>query len=91
MRAGTRGVELHFAHSYLIHQFLSCMFNRRTDDYGGPIGNRIRLPMRIVETVRAAVGNDFVVGVRLGMTDFLDGAHDLADTTVVVNALKDSG
>ena len=88
---GYQGVELHFAHSYLIHQFLSSMFNRRTDEYGGPIENRIRLPMRIVDAVRAAVGDDFVVGVRLGMTDFLDGAHDLADTIVVVSALRDSG
>ena len=88
---GYQGVELHFAHSYLIHQFLSSMFNRRTDGYGGPIENRIRLPLRIVDAVRSAVGGDFVVGVRLGMTDFLDGAHDLADTVVVVDALKDSG
>ena len=87
---GYQGVELHFAHSYLIHQFVSPMFNRRTDDYGGPIENRIRLPMRIVDAVRAAVGDDFVVGVRLGMTDFLDRAHDLADTIVLVGALKDS-
>lgn len=88
---GYQGVELHFAHSYLIHQFLSSMFNRRTDGYGGPIENRVRLPMRIVDAVRAAVGRDFVVGVRLGMTDFLDGAHDLADTIVVVDAMADSG
>ena len=88
---GYQGVELHFAHSYLIHQFLSSMFNRRTDDYGGPIENRLRLPIRIIDSVRAAVGSDFVVGVRLGMTDFLEGAHDLADTILVVTALKESG
>ena len=88
---GYQGVELHFAHSYLIHQFLSSMFNRRSDGYGGPLENRLRLPMRIVDRVRAAVGRDFVVGVRLGMTDFLDGAHDLADTIAVVTALRDGG
>ena len=88
---GYQGVELHFAHSYLIHQFLSSMFNRRSDEFGGPLENRLRLPMRIVDTVRAAVGRDFVVGVRLGMTDFLDGAHDLADTVAVVAALRDGG
>ena len=88
---GYQGVELHFAHSYLIHQFLSSMFNRRTDEYGGPIDNRLRLPMRIVEAVRGAVGADYVVGVRLGMTDFLEGAHDVADTIAIVTALRDSG
>ena len=88
---GYQGVELHFAHSYLIHQFLSSMFNRRTDEYGGPIDNRLRLPMRIVEAVRGAVGADYVVGVRLGMTDFLEGAHDAADTIAIATALRDSG
>jgi len=88
---GYQGVELHFAHSYLIHQFLSSMFNRRTDEYGGPVENRLRLPMRIIESVRSAVGPDYVVGVRLGMTDFLEGAHDVSDTIAIVTALRDSG
>ena len=88
---GYQGVELHFAHSYLIHQFLSSMFNRRTDEYGGPLENRLRLPMRIIEAVRSAVGADYVVGVRLGMTDFLEGAHDVHDTIAIVTALRDSG
>ena len=88
---GYQGVELHFAHSYLIHQFLSSMFNRRTDEYGGPVENRLRLPMRIIEAVRSAVGPDYVVGIRLGMTDFVDGAHDVSDTIAIVTALRDSG
>ena len=88
---GYQGVELHFAHSYLIHQFLSSMFNHRTDEYGGPVENRLRLPMRIIGAVRSAVGADYVVGVRLGMTDFLEGAHDVSDTIAVVTALRDSG
>ena len=88
---GYQGVELHFAHSYLIHQFLSSMFNHRTDEYGGPVENRLRLPMRIIGAVRSAVGADYVVGVRLGMTDFLEGAHDVSDTIAIVTALRDSG
>ena len=74
---GYDGLELHFAHSYLIHQFISPMFNFRDDDYGRSFENRLRLPLEILAEVRRRVGTDTVVGIRMGMTDFLDGALEL--------------
>ena len=69
--AGFDGVELHFAHAYTMASFLSVM-NARTDEYGGSFANRMRLPLEVVEEVRAAVGRDFLVGCRyLGSEDIL--------------------
>jgi 2,4-dienoyl-CoA reductase-like NADH-dependent reductase (Old Yellow Enzyme family) len=62
---GLDGVEIHGAHGYLFHQFLSPLTNRRSDDYGGSLENRMRLLVRTLEAVRAAVGEDYPVGVRL--------------------------
>lgn len=87
LAGGYDGIELHFAHSYLVHQFLSPMFNRREDEYGGSLENRLRLPIQIIDAVRTAAGPDVVLGVRLGMSDFLEGAYTLTDVTEVAVAL----
>ena len=65
VRAGFDGVEIHGAHGYLIHEFLSPKSNRRTDAYGGSLENRMRFGVEVLEAVRAAVGRDAVVGLRL--------------------------
>ena len=56
--AGFDGVEVHIAHSYLLHEFLSPLYNKREDDYGGSLENRIRFAREVVESVRNRVGND---------------------------------
>ncbi len=66
-------LELHMAHGYLLHQFLSPVSNRRSDEYGGDLGGRMRFPLEVFEAVRAAFPADRPVGVRVSATDWLDG------------------
>lgn len=84
---GFGGVELHAAHGFLLSQFLSPLFNRRTDDYGGSIENRMRLTLEVVEAVRDAVGPAFPVGIKLNATDQLEGGLSQEDALAVVHAL----
>src|SRR5208337_390364 len=63
--AGFDGVEIHSAHGYLLNQFLSPLTNKRTDEYGGDVENRIRIHLQVIEAVRSAIGPDFPVQVRL--------------------------
>jgi 2,4-dienoyl-CoA reductase-like NADH-dependent reductase (Old Yellow Enzyme family) len=70
---GFDGVEVQLGHGYLIHQFLSPMFNHRDDEYGGSLENRCRLGRRVLAAVRNRVGDDYVVGVRISVGDLLPG------------------
>jgi len=79
-QAGFDGVELHSAHGYLLNQFLSPLTNRRTDRYGGSLENRLRLHIEVIEAVRDAVGPDFLLLLRLGAQDYLEGGTVLADS-----------
>ncbi|MHC2998577.1 oxidoreductase [Microbacterium sp. HJ5] len=76
--AGFDGVEIHMAHGYLLHQFLSPLYNARTDGYGGDLDGRTRFAREVLRAVRARVGDDFTVGVRIVANEFhpdgLDGA-----------------
>ena len=72
--AGCDGVELHAAHSYLLGQFLSPAFNDRTDRYGGSVRNRCQVLLEIGEAIRAQVGDDFTVGVRISFDEFMGDA-----------------
>lgn len=67
--AGFDGVELHFSHGYLHQQFLSFVYNKRTDEYGGTLENIVRFPIETMQAVRDAVGPDFVVGIRVSMDE----------------------
>ncbi|MCU1719059.1 FAD-dependent oxidoreductase [Pseudomonas sp. 5P_3.1_Bac2] len=67
--AGFDGVELHFSHGYLHQQFLSFVYNKRTDEYGGTLDNIVRFPIETMQAVRDAVGPDFVVGIRVSMDE----------------------
>jgi NADPH-dependent 2,4-dienoyl-CoA reductase/sulfur reductase-like enzyme len=78
-------------HGWLLHQFLSPIWNRRTDDYGGSFENRLRLPLETVSEVRSRVGDDFVVGARISMTDGVDGGLVVEDAIDVANALNERG
>lgn len=89
--AGLDGVEVHGAHGYLIQQFLSRNANRREDDYGGDLPNRMRFLLEVMRAVRAEVaGPGFAVGIRLA-TDLTDGGVTVADNQAVVAALEAEG
>ena len=72
VRAGFDAIELHAAHGYLLHQFLSPVANKRTDLYGGSLENRMRLPLEILQAVRAAVPANIAVGMRVSATDWME-------------------
>lgn len=89
--AGFTGVQVHAAHGYLLSQFLSPRTNRRSDDYGGSLENRARLLMDTVVAIRAAVGADYPVAVKLNSADFQKGGFDFADSLQVVEWLEQAG
>ena len=90
-RLGLDAIELHGAHGYLLHQFLSPISNVRSDAYGGSLDNRMRFPLRVFEAVRAAVPASMAVGMRISATDWVDGGWDLAQSRVFVEALRTRG
>ena len=87
--AGFNGVQIHAAHGYLISQFLSPLANRRTDAWGGALENRARFLVETVKAVRAAVGDDFGVGVKLNSADFQKGGFAFDDCIAVAAMLAD--
>ncbi|MEX0371569.1 MAG: oxidoreductase [Tateyamaria sp.] len=87
---GFGGVQVHAAHGFLLSQFLSPLFNQRTDAYGGPIEHRMRLTLEVVDAVRRAVGPSFPVGIKLNATDQLEGGLSQEEALVVVQALERS-
>ena len=84
---GFTGVEIHAAHGFLLSQFLSPLFNRRGDRYGGPIQARMRIVLEVVAAVRAAVGPAFPVALKLNATDQLEGGLAADEALVVADAL----
>src|SRR5215469_15726382 len=89
--AGFDAVELHFGHHYLVSAFLSPRWNRRTDDYGGPVANRARLALRILRSVRASVGDRLAVTAKLNMTDGVRRGLTVADSIEVARLLQAEG
>lgn len=89
--AGFDLLELHAAHGYLLHQFLSPISNQREDEYGGSLENRARLLLRIVTAVRAAAGDDVPVLVRFSATDWVEHGWDENQTATVAEWAKDAG
>ena len=90
-RLGIDAIEVHCAHGYLLHQFLSPIANRRTDRYGGSLENRMRFPLEIFEAVRAAFPSTKPVGLRVSATDWVEGGWDLPQTIAFVQELKQRG
>ena len=88
---GFDGTEVHISHSYLLHQFLSPLYNKRDDAYGGSLENRLRLAREVIDEVRRRVGPDFVVGVRISLSDFIPGALAVEDAVAVARALEQDG
>ena len=89
--AGYDAVQIHAAHGYLLSEFLSPFFNRRTDAYGGDARGRTRLAMEVVGAVRASVGSDYPVLIKLNSEDFLPGGITVDDMLVTAAAVQEAG
>jgi len=90
-RIGFDAIELHAAHGYLLHQFLSPVSNRREDAYGGSLENRMRFPLEVFDAVRAEWPGDRPLGVRISARDYLDGGWSLEDSVAFGRRLADRG
>ena len=90
-RLDLAAVQLHGAHGYLLHQFLSPLSNRRTDEYGGSLENRMRFPLEVFDAVRAAFPGDRPVTMRVSATDWVEGGWDIEQTIAFAQALEVRG
>ncbi|MBK6009446.1 NADH:flavin oxidoreductase/NADH oxidase [Ramlibacter ginsenosidimutans] len=91
VRLGFDGIEIHGAHGYLLHQFLSPLANERTDAYGGSLENRMRFPIEVFDAVRAVVPARIPVWMRISATDWVPGGWDIEGTIALSQALKPRG
>jgi len=91
LAAGFRVIEVHAAHGYLLHEFLSPLSNHRTDEYGGSLENRMRLALRVADRVRRAVPDELPVFVRISATDWVEGGWDADQSVVLSRRLKELG
>lgn len=89
--AGFDGVEIHAAHGYLLNQFFSPLTNKRADQYGGDVTGRIRMHLEVIAAVRAAVGDDFPVLLRLGAVDYLEGGSRIEDAALAAAEFERAG
>ncbi len=90
-RLGIEAIELHCAHGYLLHEFLSPLANQRGDEYGGSLENRMRFPLEVFDAIRAAFPPERPVWARVSATDWVAGGWDIADTLAFAQALKARG
>ncbi|MGO1298729.1 MAG: NADH:flavin oxidoreductase/NADH oxidase [Vibrio sp.] len=90
-QAGFAGVEIHAAHGYLLHQFLSPLSNQRTDKFGGSLENRMRLTLAVYDAIKAALPTDFVIGVRISASDWATGGWDIEQSIALSKALDTRG
>jgi 2,4-dienoyl-CoA reductase-like NADH-dependent reductase (Old Yellow Enzyme family) len=90
-RLGVDAVQLHCAHGYLLHEFLSPLSNRRDDEYGGRLENRMRFPLEVFDAVRAAFPADRAVSIRVSGTDWADRGWDIDQTIAFAQALEARG
>jgi 2,4-dienoyl-CoA reductase-like NADH-dependent reductase (Old Yellow Enzyme family) len=91
LEAGFEVLEIHMAHGYLLHEFLSPVSNLRTDEYGGPLENRMRLPLRIAEALRQTWPGHLPLFVRISCTDWIQGGWDLSQSIEFSRRLKTLG
>ncbi|MBB5716416.1 NADH:flavin oxidoreductase/NADH oxidase [Sphingomonas aerophila] len=90
-RLGLDAVQIHGAHGYLLHQFLSPLSNRRDDQYGGSVENRMRFPLAVFDAVRHAFPSDKPVTVRVSGTDWVEDGWDIEQTIAFARALEERG
>jgi len=88
LEAGFRVIEIHAAHGYLLHEFLSPLTNHRTDEYGGSFENRTRLAREVVSAVRASIPEELPLFVRISATDWIDGGSAIEDSVNLARQLK---
>ena len=91
VRAGFRVIELHAAHGYLLHEFLSPLSNHRTDHYGGSLENRMRLVLQVAQQLRQAIPEELPLFVRISATDWLAGGWDIEQSIILAQRLKKLG
>ena len=91
LNAGFQVLELHVAHGYLLHEFLSPLSNRRTDSYGGPLENRLRLPLQVAGAVRSVWPNQLPLFVRISCTDWAENGWNLKESIEFCRQLKKAG
>ena len=91
VRAGFDAIELHLAHGYLLHSFVSPLSNQRNDEYGGSLAGRMRFPLEVAREARAAVPRGIPLGARITGTDWLDGGLTGDDAVELAKALKQAG
>lgn len=89
--AGFDGVQIHTAHGYLFSQFLSPLFNRRTDEYGGSLDNRARVHLETIRAVRRAVGEDYPILIKLNGRDFAEGGLELEESIGAAALMEQAG
>ena len=89
--AGFDGVQIHSAHGYLLSQFLSPAFNKRTDEYGGDIHNRAKIHTEVLQAIRDAIGTDYPVLIKMNSQDFIDGGLSLEDSVQVGKMMAEGG
>ena len=90
-RLGLDGIEIHAAHGYLLHEFLSPLSNVRTDEYGGSLENRMRFPLEVFDAVRAAVPKGMPVWIRISASDWVEGGWDTEGSIAFSRALEARG
>ena len=91
VRAGFRTIEIHMAHGYLIHEFLSPASNHRTDEFGGAFDNRCRLAVEVAEAVRKSIPKDMPLFARISVTDWSEGGWDVDQSVRLAARLKETG
>ena len=91
LQAGFEIIEIHAAHGYLLHEFLSPLSNHRTDEYGGSFENRSRLLLRIAERLRALIPQELPLFVRISATDWAEGGWDIDESVLLARELKQRG
>jgi len=91
LKTGYKVIEIHAAHGYLLHEFLSPLSNHRTDEYGGSFENRIRLTVQVTEAVRKVWPQELPLFVRISATDWADGGWDIDESVKLASVLKDKG
>ena len=91
LRIGFDSIELHMAHGYLMHSFVSPISNKRNDAYGGSLEGRMKFPLEVLRAVRAVLPKDFPLGARISCTDWMDGGLTGDDSVAWVAAMKQAG
>ncbi|KJE36388.1 oxidoreductase [Thalassospira sp. HJ] len=91
VRLGFDAIEIHGAHGYLLHQFMSPHANKRDDEYGGSFENRTRIVLEVFDAIRAAVGKDYPVGIRISATDWVEDGWDIEQSVALAKLLDARG